>query len=129
MFQKTICILLMRLLTNRFLHFYLLYILIAIGYKNITDIWVFEWQNENRKYTNIPYAPHLECVQCLDDGLQAQIPDIDKSEIEVFALSDDEDHYLTTDLISSINHIDNKLPKTIYYIVVPCGWYDYLRKN
>ncbi len=99
------------------------------GYKNITDIWVFEWQNENRKYTNIPYAPHLECVQCLDDGLQAQIPDIDKSEIEVFALSDDEDHYLTTDLISSINHIDNKLPKTIYYIVVPCGWYDYLRKN
>lgn len=99
------------------------------GYKNITDIWVFEWQNENRKYTNIPYAPHLECVQCLDDGLQAQIPDIDKSEIEVFVLSDDEDHYLTTDLISSINHIDNKLPKTIYYIVVPCGWYDYLRKN
>lgn len=99
------------------------------GYKNITDIWVFEWQNENRKYTNIPYAPHLECVQCLDDGLQAQIPDIDKSKIEVFALSDDEDHYLTTDLISSINHIDNKLPKTIYYIVVPCGWYDYLRKN
>ena len=99
------------------------------GYKNITDIWVFEWQNENRKYTNIPYAPHLECVQCLDDGLQAQIPDIDKSEIEVFALSDDEDHYLTTDLISSINHIDNKLPKTIYYIVVPRGWYDYLRKN
>ena len=54
------------------------------GYKNITDIWVFEWQNENRKYTNIPYAPHLECVQCLDDGLQAQIPDIDKSKIEVF---------------------------------------------
>lgn len=99
------------------------------GYKNITDIWVFEWQNKNRKYTNIPYAPHLECVQCLDDGLQAQIPDIDKSKIEVFALSDDEDHYLTTDLISSINHIDNKLPKTIYYIVVPCGWYDYLRKN
>lgn len=99
------------------------------GYKNITDIWVFEWQNENRKYTNIPYAPHLECVQCLDDGLQAQIPDIDKSKIEVFALSDDEDCYLTTNLISTINHIDKKLPKTIYYIVVPCGWYDYLRKN
>lgn len=53
------------------------------GYKNVTDIWIFEWEDENRKYTNIPYAPHLEYVQCLDDGLQAQLPDIDKSEIEV----------------------------------------------
>jgi hypothetical protein len=94
------------------------------GYKNITDIWVFEWKDKNRKYTNTPYAPHLEYVQCLDNGLQAQIPDIDTSKIEVFALSSDEDSYLTTDLISSINHIDKSLPKTIYYIVVPYDWYD-----
>lgn len=99
------------------------------GYKNVTDIWIFEWEDENRKYTNIPYAPHLEYVQCLDDGLQAQLPDIDKSEIEVFAFSDDEDRYLTTDLISSIDDINKNAPKTVYYIVVPCGWYDYLRKN
>lgn len=96
----------------------------AQGYKNITDIWVFEWQNENRKYTNTPYAPHLEYVQCLDDGLQVQIPDIDKSEIEVFALSDDEDRYLTTDLISSTDSIDKNAPKTVYYIVLPYNWYD-----
>lgn len=94
------------------------------GYKNITDIWVFEWKDKNRKYTNTPYAPHLEYVQCLDNGLQTQIPDIDTSKIEVFALSGDEDSYLTTDLISSINHIDKSLPKTIYYIVVPYDWYD-----
>ena len=89
------------------------------GYKNVTDIWIFEWKDKNRKYTNIPYAPHLEYVQCLDDGLQAQLPDIDKSEIEVFALSDDEDRYLTTDLISSIDDINKNAPKTVYYIVVP----------
>ena len=94
------------------------------GYKNITDIWVFEWQSENRKYINLPYAPQLECVQCLDNGLQAQMPDIDKSEIEVFALSDEEDRYLTTDFISSINGIDKDAPKTVYYIVVPNDWYD-----
>ena len=35
------------------------------GYKNITDIWAFEWKDKNRKYTNTPYAPHLEYVQCL----------------------------------------------------------------
>lgn len=91
------------------------------GFKNITKVEIFSWIYKDKKYMSTPYAPDVEYIASVDrhGGLCAEIPSVCLPEIEIFALSDDDEAAIWC---KKLNNIDKSKEKTIFYIVLPWNW-------